>query len=305
VTSGREARCYNGTPGARRRAADEGNVVTVLLALASALVYGAADFCGGLASRRATAFVVVALSQAAGLLALLVLLPVVGGSPTSADLAWGAGAGLAGAVGLVLFYRALAVGVMSVVAPVTALTAAAVPVVGGLALGERLAPWAAVGIVLALVAVVLVAAEGGLPTLRAARSAGLLPALAAGLGFGVFFSLLDRTRPESTLWPLVAARSVSVVLVVLLAVAVRASLRVPARTSVLVVLAGVLDMAANALFLAATQQGQLAITGVLASLYPVSTVLLAQIVLRERLVRVQLAGLAAAAVAVVLISLPA
>jgi drug/metabolite transporter (DMT)-like permease len=279
--------------------------VAVVLALASALVYGAADFCGGMASRRATAFVVVALSQAAGLVALLVVLPAVGGSPTVADLVWGAGAGLAGSGGLVLFYRALAAGVMSVVAPVTALTAAAVPVLVGLGVGERLAPWSALGIALALVAVVLVAAEGGLPTLRSARSAGLLPALAAGLGFGVFFVLLDQTRPESTLWPLVASRSVSVALVLLLGVALRASLRIRGRTALLVVLAGVLDMAANALFLAATQQGQLAITGVLASLYPVSTVVLAQLVLREPLVRAQLAGLATAAVAVVLISLPA
>jgi drug/metabolite transporter (DMT)-like permease len=279
--------------------------VAVVLALASALVYGAADFCGGMASRRATAFVVVALSQAAGLVALLVVLPAVGGSPTVADLAWGAGAGLAGSGGLVLFYRALAAGVMSVVAPVTALTAAAVPVLVGLGVGERLAPWSALGIALALVAVVLVAAEGGLPTLRSARSAGLLPALAAGLGFGVFFVLLDQTRPESTLWPLVASRSVSVALVLLLGVALRASLRIRGRTALLVVLAGVLDMAANALFLAATQQGQLAITGVLASLYPVSTVVLAQLVLREPLVRAQLAGLATAAVAVVLISLSA
>ena len=279
--------------------------MAVVLALASALVYGAADFCGGMASRRATAFVVVALSQAAGLVALLLVLPLVGGSPTGADLAWGAAAGLAGSGGLVLFYRALAAGVMSVVAPVTALTAAAVPVLVGLLLGERLAPWSAIGISLALVAVVLVAAEGGLPTLRSARSAGLLPALAAGLGFGVFFVMLDQTRPESTLWPLVASRSVSVALVLLLGAALRSSLRIRGRTALLVVLAGVLDMAANALFLAATQQGQLAITGVLASLYPVSTVVLAQLVLRERLVRAQLAGLAAAAVAVVLISLPA
>ncbi len=279
--------------------------MAVVLALASALVYGAADFCGGLASRRAAAFAVVALSQAAGLVALLGVLPILGGDPTLADLAWGGAAGLAGAAGLVLFYRALAGGVMSVVAPVTALTAAALPVAVGLALGERLPPWAVAGIGLALVAVVLVAAEGGLPTLHGARRAGLLPALAAGAGFGVFFVLLDRTRPEATLWPLVAARSVSVVLVVLLALAVGTSLRVPRPTVVLVVLAGVLDMAANALFLLATQQGQLAITGVLASLYPVSTVVLAQLVLRERLVRVQVAGLAAAAVAVVLISLPA
>jgi drug/metabolite transporter (DMT)-like permease len=279
--------------------------LAVVLALASALVYGAADFCGGLATRRAAAFAVVGLSQATGLVALLLVLTVLGGEPTPADLAWGGAAGLAGSAGLVLFYRALAGGVMSVVAPVTALTAAALPVLVGLALGERLAPWAAAGIALALVAVVLVAAEGGLPSLHAAKTAGLLPALAAGVGFGVFFVLLDRTSPESTLWPLVAARSVSVVLVVLLALVSRASLRVPGRTSLLVVLAGVLDMGANAMFLVATQQGQLAITGVLASLYPVSTVVLAQLVLRERLVRVQLAGLAAAAVAVVLISLPA
>src|SRR3954471_16888229 len=89
-----------------------GGAVAVVLALASALVYGAADFCGGMASRRATAFVVVALSQAAGLVALLAVLPVVGGSPTGADLAWGAAAGIAGSSGLVLFYRALAAGVM-------------------------------------------------------------------------------------------------------------------------------------------------------------------------------------------------
>ena len=278
--------------------------MAVVLALGSALIYGAADFCGGVASRRATAFAVVALSQAAGLVGVLALLPILGGDPTAADLGWGAAAGLAVAGGLVLFYRGLAVGVMSVVAPVTALTAAAVPVLGGLALGERLPPWAVVGIVLALVAVILVAAEGGLPTLRAARTAGLLPALAAGVGFGVFFVLLDRTRPESTLWPLVASRSVSGLLVVLLALATRASLRVPGRTAGLIVLAGCLDMAANTLFLLATQQGQLAITGVLASLYPVSTVVLAQSLLRERLGRAQLAGLAAAIAAVVLITLP-
>jgi drug/metabolite transporter (DMT)-like permease len=279
--------------------------LAVVLALASALVYGAADFCGGMASRRATAFAVVALSQAAGLVGLLAVLPLLGGRPTAVDLGWGAAAGLAGAAGLVLFYRGLAAGVMSVVAPVTALTAAAVPVLGGLALGERLPPWAAAGIALALVAVVLVAAEGGLPDLRAARSAGLPSALAAGVGFGAFFVLLDRTAPESSLWPLVASRSVSAVLVVLLALTVRASLGVRGRTTLLVVLAGGLDVTSNTLFLLATQQGQLAITGVLASLYPVSTVLLAQLVLRERLVRAQLAGLAAAAAAVVLISLPA
>ncbi|MGY1689815.1 EamA family transporter [Geodermatophilus sp. SYSU D01105] len=279
--------------------------MAVLLALASAVVYGMADFCGGLASRRATAFAVVALSQAAGLTALLFLLPWLGGDPTPADLLWGATAGVAGAAGLVLFYRALAGGVMSVVAPVTAVSAAALPVVVGLGFGERLAWWAVVGIGLALVAVVLVAAEEGLGSLRRARPSSLVPALAAGAGFGLFFVLLDGTREAAELSPLVAARVVSVALVVVLALSTRQSLRVPRAALPIVLVAGLGDMTANALFLLATQQGQLAITGVLASLYPVSTVVLAQVVLRERLAGTQVAGLAAAGAAVVLIALPA
>ncbi|MFW3173041.1 EamA family transporter [Geodermatophilus sp. CPCC 206100] len=279
--------------------------VAVLLALASAVVYGMADFVGGLATRRATAFAVVAVSQAAGLAALLLLLPWLGGAPTLPDLLWGAAAGVAGAAGLVLFYRALAGGVMSAVAPVTAVSAAAVPVVVGLGFGERLAWWAAVGIALALVAVVLVAAEEGLGSLRGARPAGLAPALAAGAGFGFFFVLLDPTREAAELSPLVAARLVSVTMVVAVALAARRSLTVPRAVLPIVLLGGAADMAANALFLLATQQGQLAITGVLASLYPVSTVVLAQLVLRERLAGTQVAGLAAAGAAVVLIALPA
>jgi drug/metabolite transporter (DMT)-like permease len=279
--------------------------VAVLLALASAVVYGAADFCGGLASRRATAFAVVVVSQAAGLLLLLTLLPWLGGDATTADLAWGAASGVAGAAGLVLFYRALADGVMSVVAPVTAVTAAAVPVVVGLGIGDRIGPAAALGIALALVAVVLVAAEEGLASLRSARPGNLVPALAAGAGFGFFFVLLDRTGDDAGLTPLVAARVVSVAFVVALALMSRRSLAVPRAALPIVLLAGVGDMSANALFLLATQTGgQLAITGVLASLYPVSTVVLAQLLLRERLVGTQLAGLATAVTAVVLISLP-
>ena len=279
--------------------------MAVLLALGSAVVYGMADFLGGLATRRATAFAVVALSQTAGLLSLVFLLPWVGGAPVAADLLWGGAAGVAGAAGLVLFYRALAGGVMSVVAPVTAVSAAAVPVVVGVGFGERLAWWAVVGIGLALVAVVLVAAEDGLSSLRSTRAAALLPALTAGTGFGLFFVLLDRTRAAAELSPLVGARVVSVALVVLLALTAGRSLRVSRATVPVVLLAGVGDMAANALFLLATQQGQLAITGVLASLYPVSTVVLAQLVLRERLVGAQVAGLLAAVGAVVLITLPA
>jgi drug/metabolite transporter (DMT)-like permease len=279
--------------------------VAVFLALASAVVYGASDFLGGLSSRRASVFGVVVLSQAVGLLALLVLLPWLGGPVQPADLAWGAAAGLAGAAGLVVFFRTLAAGVMSVVAPVTAVTAAAVPVLVGLASGDSVTAWAAVGIALALVAVVLVSADGGLSALRTARPASVVPALVAGAAFGVFFVLLDRISPEAGLTPLVAARVASAAFVAVLALVGRQSLRVPRPAVPLVAASGVGDMSANALFLLATQQGgALAITGVLASLYPVSTVVLAQLVLRERLVRAQVAGLVTAVAAVVLITLP-
>ncbi|MGY1717306.1 EamA family transporter [Geodermatophilus sp. SYSU D01106] len=279
--------------------------MATLLALASAVVYGMADFAGGMASRRVAAATVVALSQAAGLLTVALLLPWLGGDPAPADLLWGAVAGIAGGAGLVLFYRALATGVMSVVAPVTAVSAAALPVLGGLLLGERLGAVAVTGIVLALVAVVLVSAEGGLASLRSARLSAVAPALAAGAGFGLFFVVLDRTGDDAGLTPLAAARVVSVLLVGGLALAGGSGLRVPRRVLPVVLLAGIGDMTANALFLVATQAGgSLAITGVLASLYPVSTVVLAQVLLRERLVAAQRAGLAAAAAAVVLIALP-
>jgi drug/metabolite transporter (DMT)-like permease len=279
--------------------------VAVLLALGSAVVYGASDFLGGLASRRASVFGVVALSQLAGLVALFTLLPWLGGTVSAADLGWGAAAGLLGATGLVVFFRALSSGVMSVIAPVTAVTAAAVPVLAGLLAGNRIGPWAAAGILLALLAVVLVSAEGGLGQLRAARPSALTAPLIAGAAFGFFFVLLDRTSAGSGLTPLVAARLASVLLVVTVALAGKQSLRVGRPALPLVLASGVGDMTANALFLLATQlDSQLAITGVLASLYPVSTVLLAQAVLRERLVGAQLAGLGAALTAVVLITLP-
>jgi drug/metabolite transporter (DMT)-like permease len=279
--------------------------VAVVLALASAVVYGAADFLGGLSSRRASVFGVVAVSQLVGLVALLALLPWLGGPVGTEDLAWGAASGLAGATGLVIFFRALAGGIMSVIAPVTAVTAAAVPVLVGLLGGDTIGPWAAAGIALALAAVVLVSAEGGLSALRSARPASLLPALAAGSAFGLFFVLLDRTSQDSGLTPLVTARLASVALVVVIALAGRQSLKVGRAALPLVALSGVGDMTANALFLLATQaDGQLAITGVLASLYPVSTVILAQVLLRERLAGAQVAGLGTAVAAVVLITVP-
>ena len=282
--------------------------MAVVLAVTSALVWGAADFCGGLAARRVTALAVVVSSHGVGLLLLVLLvllLPWLGGQPAPADLAWGAAAGLAGGTGLVLFYRALAGGAMTVVAPVTAVTAAAVPVGAGLLGGERIGPWAAAGIALALAAVVMLSASDGLGSLRAAGATGLGPAFLAGLVFGLFFVLLDRTGDDAGLSPLVASRIVSVLLLVGLAVIGRRSLAITRPALPLVALAGVGDVSAGALFLLAVQSGgPLAITGVLTSLYPASTVGLALVVLRERLVPVQRAGLGAAVLAIVLIALP-
>jgi drug/metabolite transporter (DMT)-like permease len=279
--------------------------VAVLLALGCAVVYGTADFLGGLASRRAALFGVVALGQLIGLGSLLLVLPWLGGPTEASDLWWGAAAGLVEAVGLGLFYRSLAHGVMSVVAPVTAVTAAGVPVLAGLVRGESLSTWALAGIGLALVAVVLVSAEGGLSALLALRPASLVPALLAGSMFGTFYVLLDQTSEGSGLTPLVGARLSALALVAVVALAGRRPLRVDRAAWPQAAASGICDVAANALFLIATQlDDQLAITGVLASLYPVSTVVLAQLVLRERLVGAQLAGLAATVTAVVLITRP-
>lgn len=278
--------------------------MAIVLALGGALVYGVADFWGGLATKRAAVTAVIALSQVAGVAVLVPVLFLLPGTLDLPSLGWGAAAGVAGGLGLVAFYRSLAVGTMSVVAPLTAVCAAAVPVVGGVMLGERPAPLALAGVALAMAAVLLISCEGGRPPSRrdllADRSA--MGALAAGAAFGLFFVLISRSSGDSGLWPLAGARVASLALMVALALLAQRPL-VPSRVAVPIVLAaGVGDMAANVLFLLASRQGLLSVTGVLIALYPASTVLLAQLVLRERLGGLQVAGLGVAAAAVSLIA---
>ncbi|SEG93804.1 Uncharacterized membrane protein [Nonomuraea solani] len=274
--------------------------MTVILATMCALVYGTADFFGGLATRRSQVLSVVVLSQTAGLALILGLLPLLPGVFSQHALAWGLAAGMSGAAGLVLFYRALATGVMSVVAPTTAVTSAALPVMYGLATGERPAPWALVGVALALGSVLLVSQDrsgGG----RASLSSVLI-SLAAGAGFGGFFILLAMAPHEGGLWPLMGARLSSVTLVALLALVTRRALKPGPGSLHIILAAGVLDMAANVLYLLAQQDGLLSLVAVLVSLYPASTLLLANRVLGERLRAVQVAGVACALVAVALIA---
>jgi drug/metabolite transporter (DMT)-like permease len=280
-----------------------------ILALGSAVLYGAADFTGGLTTRRVGTIPVVFLSQASGLILLALLLPLLpAASPSQSDLLWGAAAGLTGGIGVALLYRALAIGTMAVVAPTTAVCAVAIPVVVSLLLGERPAPLALAGIALGIVSIVLVSRQNtaGPSEAHGPPPAGRLPAgvgtaLASGVAIGFFLLTLAQTRPDAGMWPILIARTVSVTLFGTIAVAGRRTLRMPARVTGLVVLAGVIDMLANALYLLAARQGLLSLVVTLSSLYPASTVLLARVVLGERLNPWQVTGVVSALAAVVLI----
>lgn len=279
-----------------------------LLALGSALLYGAADFTGGLATRRFATIPVVILSQFSGLVFLLFLLPFLPGtSPTRADMLWGALAGLTGGVGVGLLYRALAIGTMAVVAPTTAVCAVAIPVVVSVLLGERPGPVAVAGIVLGIVSIVLVSRQtAGNERPSAGTGGRKLPpgvgtALISGVAIGFFFLALARTRSEAGMWPLVASRLLSVVLFGTIAQATRQSVLMPRRIVLLAGVCGIIDMLANALYLLAARGGPLSLVVTLSSLYPASTVLLARVILHERLNAWQISGVACALAAVVLI----
>ncbi|HEV2766444.1 MAG TPA: EamA family transporter [Acidimicrobiales bacterium] len=280
--------------------------MALALGLAVAVVYGTADFLGGLATRRNPAFVVVALSQVWGVVVLAAASAVLtDATPAPRDLALGAAAGVVGLLGVGLLYQALSSGSMGVVAPITAVGAAVLPLAWGLASGERPAVVSLVGIVVALVAVALVA--GGAPPGAAAavarhsrRPLGL--AIGAGAAFGVLFILLAGTRADAGLSPLVAARVASLAILAVAVLAMRPPLRVAPGSGAAVAGAGLLDMAANVLFLLAVRRGLLSLVAVLASLYPAATSVLARTVLGERLGRLQVGGLGLALVGLVLIA---
>ncbi|WP_433426090.1 EamA family transporter [Microtetraspora malaysiensis] len=273
------------------------------LATACAVIFGTADFFGGLATRRSRVLAVVVISQLGGLVLVCALMPVLPGEASPAALLWGMASGVAGAAGIVLFYRGLASGMMSVVAPTTATTSMAVPVLFGLIQGERPSVTAMVGIALGLLAVLLVSRDSAAGPSRA-RLGPIVSALASGAGFGGFFVLLKLAPAGSGLWPLAGARIASISLVVLLALVSRRTLRPIPGALPVTIAAGVLDMAANILYLLAARGGMLSLVAVLVSLYPASTLLLARYVLDERLNRVQIAGVGFALSAVALIAVP-
>jgi drug/metabolite transporter (DMT)-like permease len=290
-------------------------VLFVVLAGLSGLVWGVGDFAGGKATQRADALPVVWLSKLASLplLALyLVLLPT---RVDGASLGWGALSGTFGAVGVIVFYRALSAGAMTVVAPVASVTSAAIPIVVGLAGGERPSPVALVGVTCALVAIALVSLappRPGVASVVTGRLVGL--AVVSGVGFALFFVFLARANVaaggDAGLWPIASAQLAALVLTGVLVLAGRLRGAAAAggrrwprgRSVVWTATAGPLDMSANALFLVASRYGDLSLVAPLAALYPVTTVLLALVVDGERLRPLQVVGLVLALAALLLVT---
>lgn len=277
--------------------------MAALLALTAAAAYGVGDFLGGIAARRAPSTAVVLWSHVVGFTLLLGAAPLMGGYLTTTALGVGAVAGLIGALGVTLLYMALARGSMSVVAPVTALLSAAVPVVAGIGFGERPPLAAGAGIGLALVAVTMVSRERtAVRTAPWQRTPALGLALAAGLAFGLFFVALERAGTDVGIWPLVGARVASVSLFAALGAAKLAATSPPRGALGAAVGAGLLDAAANVCYVLALAHGMLSVVAALTALYPAGTVILARYVLGERLSTVQQAGLTIAVLAALLIA---
>jgi drug/metabolite transporter (DMT)-like permease len=285
----------------------------IVLALGSAIAYGVSDFIGGVLSKRAHVLGVILVSQLVSSAILILVLPFWDGAFSWRAVQWGAAAGVAGMSGAALLYRGLAIGRMGVVAPITAVLAATVPVSFGLAIGERPGPAALIGIVVGLVAVVLVSSVGGPNADPASQTPpsslmrpggpGVVEALGAGVGFGLFFILLDRAPEESGLWPLAGTRISMVASVLVLAAIAGASIRPAAEMVRSLIWLGFINLGADLLYLLATRGGLLSLVAVITSLYPAATVALARAFLNERMVQQQLLGVGFAALSVTLIAL--
>jgi drug/metabolite transporter (DMT)-like permease len=283
--------------------------MVILLALAAAMLYGSGDFLGGAASRGAHVLSVLLLSTPAGAIVVVVAAVASGEPARSAGLAWGAGAGAVGGVGLMIFFAGLAKGPMSIIAPVAGLVSTVLPVGAALAGGERPGLPVYAGAVLCVVAIVLASSAGSTPAVPVPGQLGPVRAvaygMASGASFGLFFLFIRNGGQSGALWPVVAARIAELAVVLVVAAVVRPG--APARGArgrllLAAIGSGAIDAAANICYVAATRAGMFGLAVVLTSLYPGVTVLLARIVLGERLRWVQRAGLGLAAVGILLVT---
>jgi uncharacterized membrane protein len=292
--------------------------MVILLGLAAAVLYGSGDFLGGMASRRAHVLTVLTMVETAGAIVGLTVAAASPGSASLAGLAWGASAGLVGGLGLIVFYTGLASGPMSVVAPVSGLVSTILPVAVALAEGERPGARVYAGALLCLVAVVLASAAGGAGGSGPARrpnglGRSIAYGTASGIGFGLFFLLIRNAGQSGELWPVAAARLGELAIVLAAAAVLRPGLLrsissiggiggIGGGIPLAAAGAGVIDAVANLCYVAATRTGAFGLAVVLASLYPGVTVLLARVVLGEKLRWVQRVGLGLAAIGVLLVA---
>ena len=277
-------------------------MLAVALALAASSCWGVADFLGGLTSRRVPVPVVLCVVQGAGLVLVLVVIAATGEPlPGTRAAVLSVAAGIAGVIALGCFYRALAIGTMSIVAPISA-TGVALPVIVGVATGDRVSTIVAVGLAVTVCGVILASRERHEDDERAAAGAlSVALALAAAIGFGLYFVMSDSAADDSVPWLLVLSRILPVPALAILARS-RAMALPQRRPAAILVLAGTLDCSATGLYALANTKGALSIVGVVGSLYPVMTVILARVVLGERIRRVQQVGVAAALAGVAMIA---
>ena len=275
----------------------------IVLALMAASVYGVADYCGGRATRSVSAMTVTFVGQSAGLVVLLTFVLLSGVPvPPFSDFIWGGIAGIAGATGLLAFYKAMGSGYMTVVAPVSAVTATAVPVVIGLMTGERPGILALCGIPLALVAIALVSDVLG-PNHRKAPRSIVVMAFLAGATFGSLFVILAHTNDDGGLWPVVAMRFTSIPYMAAVMFFMKRKPSEAKANLPFVLASGILDSVANALYLLAVREGLMSIVATINSFYPASTLLLATRLDKERIHRSQAVGLVLAVIALLFITL--
>ena len=275
--------------------------MAVFLSVITALLYGSGDFLGGVSSRRHSPIQVLTTVSLVGALPLLVAAPFIATSASMNDLVLGAAAGLVGIAGLGLLYRGLARGPMSIFAPITAIVSAAFPIIWGFFRGDEQGLQIWVGLLVGLIGIFILSSQPAGEHVRVSISV-FIEALLAGVGFGLFFSLLSETNTESAPWPIVAGRFSAALLLICVALVRKKQLR-PSRGWITLVGCGICDTGANVAFLFALRYGQLGPVAMLASLYPAVTVLLARLVLGEQLTNRRLLGLVFAMSTVVLIGL--
>jgi len=279
-------------------------LLSIFYGLVSALSWGAADFTGGVASRRTNVYGVVIGAEGVGvvfcILAALVMKEPIPGWQT---WAWGSAAGLCGGIGLLLLYQAFSRGRMSIAAPVSAVVGAVIPVIVGSLVDGLPTVWTFIGMLLALLAVGLIARGESGATRGALRLNEISLPLIAGLFFGLYFVFMHQAGNHGFLWPILAARLASALSILAAALFMRQPWAPPRKLWPMIALSGFLDVIGNGFYVLAGQVGRMDVAAVLGSLYPGSTVLLAGVFLRERLGRMQVIGVITALVAILLMTI--